>query len=75
MTRYPLVEIEWIDSAFNPGWHKADTVRDVAYCKTTGYLVEKNKKRINVAMNVADNGDYGEAMAIPRSCVTKIRKL
>ena len=69
-----LVEVEWIDSAFNAGWFKRTTYSTVAQCRMVGYLTHKSRKVVNVSMNLSPD-DRGETMAIPRSCVRKIRKV
>lgn len=74
MGKPPLVEVEWIDSCFNPGWHKNDTYSEPSRCRTVGYLTHKGKDCLNISMNVTDQ-DRGETMAIPRVCVKSIRKL
>lgn len=74
MKQWPLVEVHWVDSAFTAGWRRAPA--QLSNCRTTGYLVHKNKRFINIAMNSdAPDETYGEVMAIPRSCVKKIRRL
>lgn len=70
-----LVEVKWIDSAFNQGWRTASQKVTYSECLTTGYLVEKSARQVVVAMQVNDEGGYSEAMAIPRSCVKSIRKV
>lgn len=72
-----LVEVLWLDSAFHTGWKNSRVSVDISHCRTTGYLVERNKHRVVVAMHSEDgvDGSYGEAMAIPRACVKKIRRL
>lgn len=69
----PLVLVEWEDSAFTAGWRHGKV--STSLCKTAGYLVEKDKALVVIAMNVSDTGSYGEAMAIPRACVRSIRRL
>ena len=71
-----LVEVKWVDSAFNQGWRlKYDSDTSISECKTVGYLIKKNKKQLVIAMNVNDDGGYGEAMAIPIECVKSIKKV
>ena len=71
-----LVEVTWQDSAFYKGWHPKGQHVAPSSCRTTGYLVEKTGRHVVVAMNSEDDdGGYGEAMAIPRSCISAIRKL
>ena len=73
--KFRLVEVTWIDSAFNQGWRLPKFYVPPAECKTVGYLTHDEKDFINVAMNVNDEGGWGEAMAIPRVCVRKIRRV
>ena len=74
--KYKLVVVDWVDAAFEPGWKHSREARPTwSTCKTTGYLVVKNKQKIAIAMNVNDDGGYGETMVIPRSTVRKITVL
>ena len=68
-----LVEVTWIDSAFNQGWKQPKTFVPLSKCKTVGYLTHDAKDCINVSMNITKDGSYGDTMTIPRVCVRKIR--
>lgn len=77
MKKRPLVEVEWIDSAMSYGWKAAG---GVTRCRTAGYLLKRGKKVIRIAMNQQDEtrqhyGAVGEVMAIPMSCVKRVRRL
>ena len=72
----PLVAVEWVDSAFTAGWRvSSDAVPTFSHCKTVGYLVEHSKRQIVIAMNVNDDGGYGDSMAIPRRVVRTVKKV
>ena len=74
--RRKLVHVEWEDSAFTPGWRSHDhNLPGTSPCESVGFLLEKSKSRVILAMQVNGDGGYGEAMAIPRSVVKKIREL
>ena len=74
MKKRRLVEVEWIDSSFNSGWHANTTYSTVSECRTVGYLTHKDKHVVNVSMNLSPES-RGETMAIPRQCVKSIRKV
>lgn len=74
--QYALVEVKWIDSAWHQGWKtKRDGAVQPSHCKTIGYRVRNTKSHLTVAMSVSTNGNFTEAMCIPRGCVVSVRKL
>ena len=82
MIKWPLrkiIEIEWLDSNGQSRWaalseYKKHTVAD---CKTIGYLLTQNKKEVVLmfTQSPCNDGDGNGAMAIPRGCITKIKRL
>jgi hypothetical protein len=78
--RFPLrtkVEVDWVDSTSRGRWATKTSYLDcrLLRCRTAGYLLVKNREKIIVVQSLCDNGDMTDSMAIPRSCVTKIRRL
>ena len=68
--------VDWVDSAFTPGWRLSTSEAPTySLCRTVGYLVEQSKKQVVIAMNVNEDGGYGESMAIPREIVRKVKKV
>lgn len=73
MSKPKPVLVEWNDAVQTIGWAELHAPTDMA-CKSAGFLVSKTKDRITLALNW-DGENYGQHMEIPRSCVTKIRRL
>lgn len=72
MTKYRLVEVDWVDSAEATVWAYPENIKTLmAY--SVGWLVESNKKFIVVAGCIGESGMVSQAMAIPRGCIVKIR--
>ncbi len=46
---YPIVEVEWIDSATTGGWRAMDAENPVVSCLTAGYLVGDHVDRYVIA--------------------------
>ena len=73
-----IVEVEWIDSCGQSGWHPVKTHEEnrPAKCKTSGYLVGRSKAHITVCLSEdTDNKNLNDSMVIPMSSVKKIRVL
>lgn len=72
-----LVELIWVDScshkppnfAWLPKEEAAEWGTDGAICRTSGYLVEKNKRGYVIAASVGDNGMVGGLWFVPHGCV------
>ena len=77
--KYPMVYVEWLDSAFHAGWKTESERRPDSYslstCNTLGFLVFKSKREIHVAMQFSECGSVGEVMAIPRSVIRRMVKV
>ncbi len=81
MKKYPLVLVEWEDSATHCCWNPVDECREMttAKCQTVGWIVHKNKERVvltsslNKEPDVHRNCDH--RTMIPRGCVKVIRRL
>ncbi len=70
------VEVEWEDAASSGGWAtKESYMLSPVICKTTGYLLQKNKKYLVVVQSEDQNGKVNDAITIPMKCVKKIRRL
>lgn len=74
MKKCKLVEVMWIDSSFSAGWKTRSTYSAPEMCRTVGYLTHKDKKCVNVSMNLSSES-RSETMAIPRANVKSIRKV
>lgn len=65
--------MDWEDSCYKSGWHSADGYdNEPAFCETYGLIVKRSKRAITVAQSRAMDGDYTDAMTIPRSVILKI---
>lgn len=75
----PIVEVDWIDSHTISGWRSPDEWRECtdtpARCRTAGYLLRDDEQAVVIVQQVNDQGDYGEAMVIPKVCVQGFRHL
>ena len=66
--------VEWIDSMGCAGW--GDYTPSNMNCVSVGFLVEKNKDRVILALNKSLHvGRHGDYMEIPLCAVKRIRKL
>lgn len=75
--RYPVVEVEWIDSATCGGWMEPADYVDKApvACRTAGYLFASKRGHLIIVQSVDDaNGKVTDSMTIPRSCVRSIKR-
>ena len=77
--KYKPCMVEWSDANSLSGWHRENMEHDLAPCVTMGFLINKNKERILLAMNLdtQDPKDYavGMLMAIPSGWVEKVTVL
>lgn len=74
-----LVLVEWIDSrGVSARWTELDDLKEYGVClvKSSGWLIRCDKKVIHIAPHIGTDPDQGCGdMAIPRSQVSKIRKV
>lgn len=73
----PLVEVIWRDTA---GWNGWDTEekwreREPMIIRTLGYLIEKTRGSVKLAMDYRADDVPGCICCIPRGCVVQIREL
>lgn len=72
------VLVEWEDAAGGaPRWEPAAVAarRKPVLALTAGFLLKRTKKRIVVALTLAEDGDCFGTMAIPASWVVRVREL
>ena len=69
-----IVEVKWSDSASNGEWHRPKIKMGLARAKSVGYLKQKTKRKVVLVQSIGENQLQG-LIAIPRSCVKRIRKL
>lgn len=72
-----IVEVEWEDACSEDRWGtKEDYMkRTTLLCRSSGYLLKVTKREVTVVQNLASSGSMADSMTIPRTWVTKIRKL
>ena len=79
----PVVEVEWLDSVSVNGWRPVSSIdelcneEDAMLQRSVGFLYHDGDDRIVL---VRDGGlgldpELGDAMAIPKVCVKKMRRL
>ncbi len=73
-----MVEVHWLDACTTSSWRsRAESLKlaSPAHCRTVGYVLKATKKSITLIQSQGDNEDMNGSMTIPRSWVSKIRKL
>lgn len=75
--KFPLVEVQWIDSSSASGWQE-EIQRHALTCWSAGYLLHRDRKTTVVALSCSSaesaNG-HGDAITIPTVCVQRVRRL
>ena len=71
---YPIVEVTWNDAMTSGAWEPARKQR-LCECTTVGMMTHSDKKSITITQNMSDNGNHSDKIGIPRSQVTRIRRL
>ena len=68
--QYPIVEVEWEDSATYTGWHDREiTEFEYVTAKSVGYLITKSKNILVVAQSLGSGEPFCNVTTIPRKCV------
>ncbi len=78
MKKPRIVEVEWIDASSKGGWGSVEWYlknSQPSLCRSTGYLLRKDAKAVTLVQSLGDHKDGTDAIAIPRSCVKRIRYL
>ena len=72
-----IVEVEWEDSCAEMGWHTPRDIKgyDVSHCRSVGYLLGKDRKKVVILQSASDSPSFCEALTIPRGNVKKITYL
>jgi hypothetical protein len=71
----PVVEVEWIDSGGQAGWHDpAVSMEGFAQqaCITVGYLVEDSDRGVGLVMGAGATGMHMDSVTIPRVNVVRV---
>lgn len=77
-SRYKLVLVKWVDSAYANGWVDCDGWgAKAAKCVSAGWLIEDRKKSVIISAHITDPGGPNESihapMAIPRASIITMR--
>ena len=72
-----LVEVEWINSCAMGKWRdkKEYENQEPITCRTAGYLLSKDKKRVIILQSQSNEGGMSDSMTIPRVCVKRMKHL
>jgi hypothetical protein len=71
-----VYEVEWVDSCAHHGWRDEDEEFPVSFCRTSGYLIHRDKTRVTIASSQdATSGHVSDIITIPRSAIRKVRRL
>jgi hypothetical protein len=71
-----IVEVEWTDSCSQGGWGTTEShlSNHPSTCRTVGYLLARDKRRITVVQSQSDTTlNVAEGMSIPAFAVKRIR--
>jgi hypothetical protein len=69
-----LVRVDWLDSAGSARW-SAKRKMTATHCSSVGWLTHKSKTTLTISASRNDQGDWADQTAIPRSVVTRVRRL
>lgn len=67
--------IKWRDSQSTRGWTGYNDKHEVAEITCVGWVVQSDKDKVVVTSHLCYNGDTHSPMAIPRECITSMKKL
>ena len=71
----PIVYVEWRDAYSKSGWIGESELDNDLPVTTCGYLVWESVKSIAVSSSVGSNGTAGDPLVIPKSAITKRRRV
>lgn len=61
-----IVKVIWNDAFHECGWGEVADVADRMIIHSVGFLVERRKGSIVLAMSSDDDGGYGDFLSIPK---------
>jgi len=77
MKRYRAVIVEWLDTNSQSEWSTLEGLPSPASCTSHGRLVVDEPDYVVLCGSIADGEDdderFGDATAIPRGCIVRIR--
>ena len=73
--RFPIYEVEWLDSAHTPGWRAESTDYGTSICLTVGYLLHRDRAMVSLVQSQSQHGSVAEIISIPRVAVRSMKRL
>jgi hypothetical protein len=80
-----LVLVEWMDSSSFNGWNSLEYIRDQSreplFCRSVGWLVDRNRKTITLAASLSGEKNPGVRVkgsgdiSIPMKCVVRVKEV
>lgn len=67
--------MEWVDSGGVNGWHSLTEHDSICKCISVGIVCKEDNTQVVLALNRSNYGSVGDTMAIPKACITRMRKL
>lgn len=75
-TAKKFVEVMWIDAVPGDNWVTIDDLPEPRIMRTRGWLIAEHNDYIVLAGTLdADNGFYGETLALPRGMIDVMHEL
>ncbi len=75
-TDKPYVEVMWIDAVPGDNWLSLDDLPEPRMMRTRGWLIKEHNDHVVLAGTLdADNGLYGETLALPRGMIEVMHEL
>jgi hypothetical protein len=75
MTKHHAYIVTWNDSATTRGWRAMDERHRASTITSVGWVFRETKDEITMTCGISDCGNVVDALTIPRTCITKMRKL
>lgn len=70
-----FIVVEWLDAKSEYGWGASDKPQ-LAKVVSVGILMPSSDDEVlRIAQSLADDGDYADTLAIPRSCVVETTEM
>ena len=76
ISKYSIVEIEWMDHYYTSGWRPEPEKIPTYLCKSVGHFIMQDKYSVLISMSMQEaDKTTGDSLTILRSCITKITVL
>jgi len=67
--------IEWDDAHTDTDWRDSDALTTIAPCWTVGVIRKETDRDVEIVATAAICGMKLQAIAIPRTCIKRMRRL